>query len=153
MGGVGHVEILINLRIRMGKQGVKDLFGPFETQICATDHQQRCDRPGGKVGQYQGERQKNDNFVEQRPLGDAPDDRQFARGFEPGHVFGGYGGVIDHHARGLCPGLGRCPGDIIDRGGGNLGYRRHIIQKCQKSAHPWAFVLGLTAFNAGPGQK
>ena len=112
----------------MGEQGVKHLFRPFETQICPADHQQGRNRAGGKAGQQQGQRKQNDDLVEQRPFGDAPDDRQFALCLKTRHIFGCDGRVVNDHACGLGAGLGRRPGDIVNRGGGDFCNRRHIIQ-------------------------
>src|SRR3546814_18865893 len=67
-------------------QRVHHLLRPFEAEIGAAHHQQRRDRPLRERREQQQRRQEQAQLVKQRPLGDAPDDRQLAIRGQTGEV-------------------------------------------------------------------
>ena len=136
VGGVLGVEILFDLVVGMGGQHVEHLFRALETQIGPAQHQKRRHRQRQEPGQEHQPRQEHDQLVLERALGDAPDDRQLAVGLEPRDISWRHGGVVDHHARRLGPGLGRRRRNVVNRGRRHLGNRRDIVQQRQQSAHP-----------------
>ena len=123
------------VRSVMRHENVDDLLGTLETQIGAADHQKRRDRPGRESGQQQRRRQQDDQFIAQRAPGDLPDDRQFARRRKAVEVFRRDCRVVDESARRLGAGLDRLSDDIVDRGRRDLGDRRNVVEKGQKTAH------------------
>ncbi len=105
-----------------------DLFGTFIAKIGAAEHQYRRDRPGQEGAQQQRDRQDDRQLVDQRSLGDLGNDRQFAIGRKPGDVARRYRGIVDHDARRLHSRAPRAGGDIVDRGGGELGNYGNVIE-------------------------
>ncbi len=127
------VEVLL---VTVGRvHDVPDLLRPFEAEIGAAQHQDRRDRPRGERREQQGRRQQDDDLVEQRPFGDLPDDGNLAAGRKAVRVFRRHGGVVDDGSGRLGGCLDRLPEDVVNGGGGNLGDGRHVVQKCEKSAH------------------
>ena len=114
---------------------VPDLLGPLEAEIGAAKHQKRRDRPGREGREQERHRQQEHQLVHERAPGDLPDDRKFALRVYAFHILRRDRGIVDHHARHLAARLGRLGGDIVQRSGGRLGQRRHVIKKGEKSAH------------------
>jgi hypothetical protein len=78
---------------RRVEPAMRQFFDAFETQVGATDHQQRDHQPGGQRADDQG-RGHQDQLVEERALGDGPDDGNFPRGVQSRDLIGIEGQVV-----------------------------------------------------------
>ncbi|MOA44035.1 hypothetical protein D3C78_1662620 [compost metagenome] len=92
---------------------VGELFKAFEAQISAADHQQRRDQPRNERTDRQCRRHQ-DQFIDERTLGDRPDHRDFPLGPHTADLLGIECQVVTEYA-----------GRFL---GGHLGHDRHVVQ-------------------------
>ena len=105
---------------------VHELLEAFVAEERATHHQQRRDGPGRERADREGGRHEDD-LVDHRALGDAPDHRQFAIRIHTGHLLRIQGEVVAEHAGGLLRRDLRQNGDIVeDRG--------DVVDQCEQAA-------------------
>ena len=92
---------------------------------------------GATALEQQRHREDEEQLVAQRAEGDLLDDRQLAVGGEAAHVGRRDRGVVDDDARRLhARPTGGHP-DVVDRGRGQLGQRRDVIEQPDQTAcHP-----------------
>ena len=120
------------------------LLGTFVGQVATARDQDEDDRRGQKTAEQQGARQQDQQLVLEAAFGDLPDDRQFARRIEAGHIGGGHRRIVDHHAGGLGSGLARGDTDIVDRRGGCAGDHGYVVEQGdQSSGHRKSFCRVL----------
>ena len=84
---------------------VEDLLCAFKAQISTAAHENGGQRPRRNPRQQQRDRQDDDDLVDERALGDAPNDRQLAGWANAGDVLWGNGGIVNHDACRLYRGL------------------------------------------------
>ncbi|MNN09971.1 hypothetical protein D3C81_1228810 [compost metagenome] len=92
---------------------VGELLKPFKAQIGTADHQQRCDQPRNERTDRQ-RRRHQDQFIDERTLGDRPDHRDFPFGTHATDLLSVERQVVTEYA-----------GRFL---GGHLGHQGHVIQ-------------------------
>ncbi|APC20663.1 hypothetical protein BME99_09025 [Pseudomonas protegens] len=105
---------------------VRQLLEALETQVGATQHQQRGHQPRrqGADGQR---RRHQDQLVAKRPLGHRPDHRDFPLGADPGDLLGIEREVVAQHTGGLLRRHLGHQGHVIE-------YRGDVIDQYQQTA-------------------
>ena len=79
-------------------QGLENLLPTLKTQVSAARYQEEGQDLRCKPGEQKRDRQNNNQLVDQRGLGDFPDNWQLALGGKSGDVLRSDSGVIDDDA-------------------------------------------------------
>ena len=111
-----------------------DLLGALEAQVCASDHEQRGQRPGEELAEQHRRREDEEDLVPQRAERDPLDDRQLTVGGEAVDVPRRDRRVVDDDAGGLRARPCGCGADVVDRGGGELGQRSDVVEEGDEAA-------------------
>lgn len=122
---------------------VPDLLGTLIAEVGATQHEDERDgsRKEGTDGQQC--RQNDQQLVPERSPEDLLDHREFTGRVRTGYVLRGDGGVVNHYAGGLCPGLGGAGSDVVHGGGRYAGNGCDVVQQGDKAAAHWGLPDGL----------
>ncbi|MEZ5459655.1 MAG: hypothetical protein R3E65_10250 [Steroidobacteraceae bacterium] len=126
VGDGGDVLRVLRRRLGLVEQLLGDLFESLVAQERAADHQQRRHRPGRKRTDRE-RRRHEDQLVDDRPLGDPPDNRQFPIRPHAGDLLRVQREVIaEYTSRLLRRDLGQ-GGDVVE-------HRRDVIDQRKQTA-------------------
>jgi hypothetical protein len=123
---------LAGLRGLVAHKQVEQFFSSLETQVLATEHEQRRNQPGRHRADAQRRRHQN-GLVAQRAFGHRPDHRQLAGGLHTGDLLGVQRQIVAQHPSALFRGQGGHGGHVVGGGhalaGRHLGHRGDIVEQ------------------------
>ena len=108
---------------------VQDFLGTLEAKVGTAAHQDRCECPRRDPGEDHRDGQDDNELIDKRALGDAPNHRQLALRLNPFDVLRGYRGIIDYNTSGFHRGLARECGHIVNAGSSGAGDQSDVVKQ------------------------